>query len=252
MSDLLSRRAVIATGLVAATGAGGALLANRMNLLPPDYGGSILGVGRTLTYASHRLLTAGQPLAREFARTEISRVAPVNGDPPETDAYSGWAANGFAGWRLTVDGLVERPMSLSLDEIRNIPSESHTTLHACEEGWSYIAEWTGLRLSRLLELAGTRPEARYVVFMPYENSSNGVSRVLWNSIDMHDALHPQTLLAYGMNGEALSEGHGAPLRLRLARHMGYKNTKFLSKITVIDDMAAAHDMARRGPWYGGI
>jgi DMSO/TMAO reductase YedYZ molybdopterin-dependent catalytic subunit len=250
MSKLITRRAAMAGGLVAAAGASGTALANRYGLIPPDYSG-ILGVGRTLTYASHRLLTAGQPLAREFDKSEISDVAPVNGDPPETDTYRSWAANGFSDWRLTVDGLVERPMSLSLEELRNLPAESHTLLHACEEGWSYIAQWTGLRLSRLLELAGTRPEARYAVFTPYENSSNGASRVLWNSIDMHDALHPQTMLAYGMNGETLSQGHGAPLRLRLARHMGYKNTKFLSKITLIDDMAAA-DPARRGPWYGGI
>lgn len=252
MSTLFTRRAALTGGIVAAAGAGGSLLAKSMNLIPPDYGGSIYGVGRTLTYASHRLLTIGQPLAREFPRTEISRVAPVNGEPPEAEPYRGWAENGFVDWRLTVDGLVERPLSLSLEELRNLPSETHITLHACEEGWSYIAEWTGLRLSRLLELAGTRPEARYAVFTPYENASNGASRVLWNSIDMHDALHPQTLLAYGMNGETLSLGHGAPLRLRLARHMGYKNTKFLAKITLIDDITLAHDMARRGPWYGGI
>jgi DMSO/TMAO reductase YedYZ molybdopterin-dependent catalytic subunit len=104
----------------------------------------------------------------------------------------------------------------------------------------------------VLDLVGTRPEARYVVFMPFENANNGVSRILWSSIDMAEALHPQTLLAHGMNGEELPAGHGAPVRLRLARQLGYKNTKYLSRITVIDDMDAANDPARRGPWYGGI
>jgi DMSO/TMAO reductase YedYZ molybdopterin-dependent catalytic subunit len=176
----------------------------------------------------------------------------VNGLPPENDMYRGWLSNGFDGWRLTIDGLVARPMSFSLDELKRLRAETHITLHACEEGWSYIAEWTGVRLSHLMELVGTRPEARYVVFMPFENANNGVSRVLWNSVDMADALHPQTLLAYGMNGEELPAGHGAPIRLRLARQLGYKNTKYLYRITVIDDMEAAHDPARRGPWYGGI
>ena len=254
MKDVLTRRRLVAGGVAAAAGASGlgALgLASRYGLIPPDHTG-ILGVGKTLTYATHRLLTSSQALAREFAREQISEVHPVNGLPPETEDYRGWMANGFDGWRLSIDGLVDRPMSLSLAELKQLPMESHITLHACEEGWSYIAEWIGVRLSRVLELVGTRADARYVVFTPYENSNGVVSRVLWNSIDMADALHPQTLLAYGMNGEELPAGHGAPLRLRLARQLGYKNTKFLSRITVIDNMEAAHDNARRGPWYGGI
>ena len=255
MSELLTRRKLVVGGVAAAAGAsglGGAIyFASRYGLIPPDHTG-ILGVGRTLTYASHRLLTSGQSLAREFKRSEISKVHPVNGLPPDNDTYRGWLANDFEDWRLTIDGLVARPMSVSLDELKRLPAEHHITLHACEEGWSYIAEWTGVRLSHVLKLVGTRPEARYVVFTPFENSNNGVSRVLWSSIDMTDALHPQTLLAYGMNGETLPTGHGAPIRLRLARQLGYKNTKYLSRITVIDDMAAANDPARRGPWYGGI
>ena len=255
MSGLLTRRKLVVGGLATAAGAsglGGAVhFAGRYGLIPPDHTG-ILGIGRTLTYASQRLLTSGQALAREFKRSDISKVHPVNGLPPENDMYRGWLANGFDGWRLTIDGLVERPMSLSLEELKRLRAETHITLHACEEGWSYIAEWTGVRLSQLLELAGTRPEARYVVFMPFENANNGVSRVLWNSVDMADALHPQTLLAYGMNGEELPAGHGAPIRLRLVRQLGYKNTKYLYRITVIDNMEAAHDPARRGPWYGGI
>jgi DMSO/TMAO reductase YedYZ molybdopterin-dependent catalytic subunit len=145
-------------------------------------------------------------------------------------------------------------MSLSLDDLKRIPSESHTILHACEEGWSYIAEWTGVRLARVLEMVGTKPEARYVVFagIPNPKQDTHVVRLFWDSIDMHDALHPQTLLAYGMNGEALPAGHGAPLRLRLGRHLGYKNVKFLVRMTVTDDMSKAFDLKRLGPWSGGI
>ena len=143
-------------------------------------------------------------------------------------------------------------MSFTLDELKHLPAESHILLHACEEGWSYIAEWTGVRLAHVLDLVETRPEARYVAFMPFANAnqSTGVVRVLWDTIDMADALHPQTLLAYGMNRQDLPADHGAPMRLRLSRHLGYKNTKYLSKIVVTD----RRDMYRkgRGTWYGGI
>ena len=263
MSGLITRRGLVRAGIATAAGVagiGGAIgLARRSGLIPPDSPG-ILGVGETLTYASQRLLTAGQPLAREFSRGEISKVAPINGLPPESDDYKNWLTNGFSDWRLTVDGLVARPASFSLDALKRMPSETHITLHACEEGWSYIAEWTGVRLSTLLEMVGTKPEARYAVFTPVANmnQSTRVVRVLWDSHDMADALHPQTLLAYRMNGEDLTPGHGAPLRLRVARHFGYKNTKYLTKITLTDSMAkfgkGLGSRAAEGgnTWYGGI
>jgi DMSO/TMAO reductase YedYZ molybdopterin-dependent catalytic subunit len=253
----ITRRTLVTTGLATAAGAagvGGAIkLMDAYGLIPPDHQG-ILGVGKTLSYASQRLLTSGQSLAREFPRSRISKVHPINGLPPEDATYRNWLANGFDGWRLTVDGLVARPASLSLDDLKRMPGESHTILHACEEGWSYIAEWTGVRLSRVLEAVGTKPEARYVVFtgIPNPKQDTRVVRLFWDSIDMQDALHPQTLLAYGMNGEALPAGHGAPLRLRLGRHLGYKNVKYLVRMTVTDDMSKAFDLKRLGPWSGGI
>jgi DMSO/TMAO reductase YedYZ molybdopterin-dependent catalytic subunit len=162
------------------------------------------------------------------------------------------ATTGFKDWRLQVEGLVARPVSFSLDELKRLPAESHIALHACEQGWSYIAEWTGVRLSSVLDLVKTRPEARYVVFVPFANprQTTGEVRVQWDSIDMADALHPQTLLAYGMNGHVLPADFGAPLRLRLGRQLGYKNTKYLSRIVITDRM----DIYRKGPgtWYGGI
>lgn len=255
MSRLLTRRTLVGAGLATAAGAsglGGAVyVANRYGLIPPDHEG-ILGIGETLTYSTQRLLTLGHSLAREFKRSEISKSAPVNGPAPLDEAYRGLRADGFKDWRLDIEGMIARPTSFSLEEIKRLPAENHITLHACEEGWSYIAEWTGVRLSHVLALVETRPEARYVAFIPFANpqQTTGTVRVLWDTIDMDDALHPQTLLAYGMNGEDLPADHGAPVRLRLSRHLGYKNTKYLSKIIVTDRM----DFYRkgRGTWYGGI
>jgi DMSO/TMAO reductase YedYZ molybdopterin-dependent catalytic subunit len=249
------RRRFISAGLSTAASLSGlgaaAYAADRYRLIPPHHTG-IGGAGETLTYASQRLLTSRDSLAREFSRSEISAVAPVNGPHPEGDEYLALLADGFRSWRLSVDGVVEQPMSFSLDDLKGLPAESRILLHACEEGWSYIAEWTGVRLAVLLDLVGVRPEARYVVFEPFPNpnQSRRIVRALWDSIDMADARHPQTLLAYGMNGEALPSDHGAPLRLRLGRHLGYKNTKYLSRIVVTDRT----DLFRpsRGTWYGGI
>lgn len=253
--ESVPRRRFISAGLTTAaslSGLGAAVYAaDRYRLIPPKHTG-IGGIGETLTYASQRLLTSRHSLAREFSRSEISAVAPVNGPHPEDDEYMALLADGFRSWRLSIEGVVERPMSFSLDDLKRLPSDSRILLHACEEGWSYIAEWTGVRLATVLERVGVRPEARYVIFEPFPNpnQSRRIVRALWDSIDMADARHPQTLLAYGMNGEALPTDHGAPLRLRLGRHLGYKNTKYLSRIVVTD----RRDLYRpsRGTWYGGI
>jgi len=231
MSKILSRRSLITTGLSAAAGASGlaaaATLAARYGLIPPDHGG-IYGVGETLTYAAQRILMSQQSLAREFDRSRISKVFPVNGEPPKDDAYQSQLAKGFADWRLDIDGLVARPGSFSLADLKSFPSRTQITHQACEEGWSFIAEWTGVPLSYVLNLAGVLPQAKYVVFFPFDTN--------WDSLDMADALHPQTLLAYGMNGEELPAPHGAPLRLRVARQLGYKSVKYLSSITVTDTL----------------
>jgi DMSO/TMAO reductase YedYZ molybdopterin-dependent catalytic subunit len=253
MSRLLTRRTLVAAGVTAAGASGVAAagyLADRYGLIPPDHDG-LLGIGETLTYASQRLLTSRYSLMREFKRSEISKSAPVNGPAPKDEAYQSLLADGFKRWRLKVEGLVAHPASFSLEELKGLPAESHILLHACEEGWSFIAEWIGVRLSHVLAAVETQPEARYVAFIPFANpSQSGLVRILWDTIDMADALHPQTLLAYGMNGEPLPTDHGAPVRLRLGRHLGYKNTKYLSQIIVTD----RRDYYRkgRGTWYGGI
>ena len=251
MSKFIPRRKFITAGVAGAGLGAAAYLADRYGLIPPDHAG-IIGVGETLTYAAQRLVTSSHSLAREFKRSQISKVAPVNGWHPIDKKYQVLLADGFKDWRLSIEGLVSRPASLSLDDLKRLPAENHILLHACEEGWSYIAEWTGVRLATVLDLVGARAEARYVVFEPFPNPNQArtIVRVLWDSIDMADALHPQTMLAYGMNGEAVPVDHGAPVRLRMGRHLGYKNTKFLSRITVTND----RDFYRkgRGTWYGGI
>jgi DMSO/TMAO reductase YedYZ molybdopterin-dependent catalytic subunit len=255
MSQILARRSFLSAGLATAASASGigaaVYFADRYGLIPPDHAG-IVGVGETLTYAAQRLLTSGHSLAREFKRSDISKVATVNGPHPTDETYLALLADRFKNWRLSVEGLVARPASFSLEELQRLPAESHITLHACEQGWSYIAEWTGVRLATVLDLVGTRPESRYVVFEPFPNPNQGrtVVRSLFESIDMADALHPQTLLAYGMNGEALPADYGAPLRARVARQLGWKNTKYLSRIVITD--RRDYYRKKNGTWYGGI
>lgn len=253
MNSNLSRRKLLKSALGVATGAAAlgvaARLAGRYGLIPPDSGG-IYGVGETLTYAAQRVLMAHHSLAREFRRDQVSAICPVNGDPPEDDIYQSSLAKGFADWRLTVDGLVARPQTLSLADLKVLPQRSQITSQMCEEGWSFIAEWTGVPLSFVLDLAGVQPQAKWVVFFPFDDN--------WDSLDMPDARHSQTLLAYGMNGQDLSAGHGAPLRVRVARQLGYKSVKYLSQITVTDTLKdIGKGLGSISPeigysWYAGI
>lgn len=259
MSNILSRRKLITTGLAAATSASGlgvaAYLASRYGLIPPDHGG-IYGLGETLTYASQRLLISQHSLAREFNRSEISKFAPVVGEPPKDETYERLLATGFAEWRLTVDGLVARPSSFSLEELRRFPSRSQITNHVCEQGWSFIAQWIGVPISYILNVVGALPQAKYVVAFPYDNGDPPQS--WWESIDMVDALHPQTLLAYGMNGPELPIAHGAPVRLKIPRQMGYKSVKYLRRITVTETVknigkgVGGANVEDGYSWYAGI
>lgn len=250
----LSRRKLILGGLATAAGASGlgaaVSLAGRYGLIPPDHGG-LYGVGETLTYASHRLLMATGSTAREFSRRDISQAAPINGRTPPDDLYQPHVERGFTDWRLAIDGLVARPGEFSIAELKDAPSRSQITILGCEEGWSYIAEWTGVPLARVLERVGVLSQARYVAMF-------SLAPGWWGSIDMAEAMHPQTLLAYGMNGADLETGYGAPLRLRVPRQLGYKNIKYLTRLTVTDSMdgigkglgSAAAEVGFS--WYAGI
>lgn len=249
MSSSVSRRKLIAaTGGIAGV-ALAARLADRFGLIPPDWGG-IWGPGETLTYAAQRILTAHHSMAREFKRGDISKVAQVSGDPPRQDFYAQFLRTGFTAWRLKIDGLVARPASLSLAELKRLSSASQITEHICEEGWSYVAEWTGVPLSTVMNLVGVLPAAKYAVFFPFDES--------WDSVDMSDARHPQTLIAYAMNGKDLAPEHGAPVRMKVPRQLGYKSVKFMSQITFTDTLKnIGKGLGSSSPeegysWYAGI
>jgi len=249
----LSRRKLIATGLAATAGATGFVvaskLAERYGLVPPDSGG-IYGPGETLTYAAQRVLTR-HSLAREFSPSQVSKTPFANEVDPLGEEFQRLQHGAFADWRLAVDGLVTRPASFSLAELKSFPRRSHITMIQCEEGWSYIAEWTGAPLSHILGLAGVLPKVRYVVY-------HSIQTDWWESIDMADALHPQTLLAYGMNGGELPIGFGGPLRMRVARQLGYKNVKYITRLTLTDNLKQfGKGLGSASPeggyaWYAGI
>jgi DMSO/TMAO reductase YedYZ molybdopterin-dependent catalytic subunit len=252
MSEL-SRRKLITTGLAATAGVAAlgvaALFAQKYGLIPPDHGG-IYGLGETLTYASQRLLTR-HSLAREFSRSQISKPPFANEIPPLNEAFRRLQAGGFADWRLSVNGMVAQPAAFSLAQLKSYPSSRHVTMLQCEEGWSYIAEWIGVPLSHILQVVEVLPQARYVVYYSIDPD-------WWESIDMADALHPQTFLAYGMNGDDLPVGNGGPLRLRLPRQIGYKNVKFITHLTVTDSLKGfGKGLGSAAPeggyaWYAGI
>jgi DMSO/TMAO reductase YedYZ molybdopterin-dependent catalytic subunit len=266
MSKGLSRRKLITSGLAAGAGAAGlgvaARLADLYGLIPPDHGG-IYGMGETMTYAVQRVLVSRHRMAREYTRSDISKVAPVKGEPPENEIYQRLAAAQFADWRLKIDGLVARPSFFSLAELKQLRSERHIYHQACEEGWSFIAEWIGVPLWYVLNLVGVLPQAKYVVFFGFDTNFDATDphaiKGKWNSIDMADASHPQTLLAYGMNGQdSLPPGHGAPIRVRVPRQLGGKSTKYLSWITLTDSVKdigkgwGAGGVERGFSWYAGI
>jgi len=241
-----SRRKLITTGLAATAGASGlavaARLADRYGLIPPDYGG-LYGPGTTLTYASHRLLTR-HSLAREFPRSQISKAPFAKLRPFKSEVFDRLRAGGFVDYRLEVEGMVARPVSFSLSELKSFPSRTQITQLVCEEGWSFIAEWTGVPLFNVLSAVKTLPQARYVVYYSLQPR-------WWHSIDMADALHPQTLLVYGMNGDELPMGHGGPLRLQVARQLGYKSVKFIYRLIVTDSLKQFNKQGDYS-WYAGI
>ena len=249
----ISRRKFVTTGLAVAAGASGlavaAGLAKRYGLVPPDSSG-IYGPGETLTYAAQRLITT-HSLAREFPRSMISKTPFANELAPFNDAFKKQQARGFSDWRFAVDGMVARPTSFSVPDLKALPVSSQITEVVCEEGWSYVAEWIGTPLHEVMNACGVLPQAKYVVYFSIEPD-------WWESIDMADALHPQTLLTYGMNDGELPVGFGGPLRLRVPRQLGYKSVKFITKLTFTDSLKGfGKGLGSASPeagysWYAGI
>jgi DMSO/TMAO reductase YedYZ molybdopterin-dependent catalytic subunit len=252
MSDT-SRRKFITAGLAVAAGASGiavaAKVARHHGLIPPD-GGGFYGPGETLTYAAQRLL-GRHSMAREFPRSQVSEKPFANEVDPLGDEFKRLQAASFVDWRVTVDGMAARPAAFSLAELRSFPSSTQTTMIGCEEGWTYIAEWTGVPLSHILDRVGALPQVRYVVYRSIQSD-------WWESIDMADALHPQTLLALGMNGSELPVPFGGPVRVRVPRQLGYKNVKYINHLTLTDNLkpfgkgrgGASPDAGYA--WYAGI
>ncbi|MEO7027114.1 MAG: molybdopterin-binding protein [Caulobacteraceae bacterium] len=255
--SLFSRRSLIGAGAAG----GGLMLAACDRLASAPTAQSFFRASEAPTLAAQRLLLAGQPLAREYRADQVSPIFKVNGtSQPGDPAYKAHADAKFADWRLAVDGLVRRPSQFSLAQLRAMPARSQITRHDCVEGWSAIGGWTGVPLAHLLRLVGLMPNARYVVFRcadDLDNSTDG-SGQYYESLDLFDAFHPQTILAYAMNGAPLSIGHGAPLRLRVERQLGYKHAKYVMRIQLadrLDTLRGGHGgyWEDRGyAWYGGI
>jgi DMSO/TMAO reductase YedYZ molybdopterin-dependent catalytic subunit len=248
-----SRRKLITTGIAATAGvaglAGAVRLSKRAGLIPPDCRG-VYGAGETMDYAVQRLLTR-HSLAREFPRSMISKTPFANEVAPPNDAFKRLQAGGFSDWRLSVDGMVARPGSFSLADLKSLPMRSQITEVVCEEGWSYVAEWIGTPVFEVLNEVGFLPQARYVVIFSHE-------KFVWDSIDMADAMHPQTLLAWGMNDGDLPVPFGGPLRMRVPRQLGYKSVKYITHLTVTDSMKNfGKGLGSVSPefgyaWYAGI
>ena len=217
-----------------------------------------LSLGETASRSAQRWLIGDrQSLAPEFTRADVSPIFRVNGSArPSAPDYAGDVANGFANWTLVIDGLVTTPLALTLAALRAAPSRTQITRHDCVEGWSAIAQWTGVPLGLLLRRAGLSNRAKYNVF---HCADDLLGKPYYESIDLVDAFHPQTILAHTMNGVPLSIGHGAPLRLRVERQLGYKQAKYVMHIQAVDSLAGIH--AGKGgfwednhdyQWYAGI
>jgi DMSO/TMAO reductase YedYZ molybdopterin-dependent catalytic subunit len=198
----------------------------------------VLRTHETLSRGVHKLLGSRPSMAQEFTEADLSPFFRSNGTSmPEGEEYQALAKNGFADWQLEVGGLVEKPAKLALAELRAMPRRTQITRHDCVEGRA-IGKWTGVPLSNVLALVRPRPSARYVVFYCADAMSRGLTpEYYYESIDMDDAMHPQTLLAYGLNGKNLPIANGAPIRLRVERQLGYKHAKYVMRIELVESFA---------------
>jgi DMSO/TMAO reductase YedYZ molybdopterin-dependent catalytic subunit len=253
-SGLITRRGALIAGAAAV---GGVILTRRFPKILPPTCGNVLRAGDAFTYGVHRALLSDGALAREYRPEDITSF-PATGtfDPavstkPElkelSDQYRRLRDGAFSDWRLDVDGAVAKPRAFSLADLKQFTPRTQITRHTCEEGWTAIGQWTGVPLSAVLAAVGALPSARFLMFRSYDDWAD--------SIDMSDAMHPQTILAYQMNGRALPIPHGAPVRLRVERQIGYKSMKFLKSITLVDKFDDGGDngnIQNGWAWYNGI
>ncbi|WP_298812697.1 molybdopterin-dependent oxidoreductase [uncultured Sphingomonas sp.] len=226
---MIRRRTLIAGG------GAGLLLSGCDRVIAQPQVRDIIFKGEDMHRALQRALMNRDALAPEFTSDQRSPYFRTNGTrDPGTAAYNALRSGRFADWRLQVDGLVARPLSLSLSDLGQMPQRAQITRHDCVEGWSAIGKWQGPRLGDVLKQAGVRDAARYVVFTCADLYGGAP---YYESVDMVDAFHPQTILAWALNDRFLDVGHGAPCRLRVERHLGYKHAKYLMKITAVDSLA---------------
>ncbi|MBI3810988.1 MAG: molybdopterin-dependent oxidoreductase [Nitrospirae bacterium] len=241
----------------AAQAAGLIFLAGCDKLSQSEWFPRLLGSAEGLTQRVQRMVTPRKAMAREYNEADRSVVFPTNGnvDPANPD-YQALARNDFADWKLTVSGLVERPAEFSLSDLRHLPFRTQITRHDCVEGWSAIAKWKGVPLKELLDRVRPLPSARYVVFYCADPDETG--QTYYESIDFEDANHPQTILAYEINGQVLPIAHGAPIRLRLERQLGYKMAKYVMRIELVESFKTigggngGYWEDQGYEWYAGI
>ena len=248
---MIGRRRFIATGM------SGLLLGGCDRLNNNAQFRGVLRSAEKLTMASQRLISPRDALAREFGEADLSPIFRSNGTAmPGTPEYAKHLAENFANWRLTVDGLVAKPLSIPIQTLRSLPRRTQITRHDCVEGWSAIGKWHGVQLSRILNTAGLSTRARYIVFHCADRFGD---KPYYESIDLVDAFHPQTILAWGMNGHLLPVRNGAPLRLRVERQLGYKHAKYIQRIEAVASLAGIYG-GKGGywednadyEWYAGI
>jgi len=248
---MINRRRFIATG------ASGLMLGGCDRLNNSAGFRNVLRSAETLTMNTQRLIVPRDALAHEFGEADLSPVFRSNGTAmPGTSEYAQQLKENFINWRLAVDGLVARPLSIPLAVLRSIPHRVQITRHDCVEGWSAIGKWHGLELSRILDAAALSTRAKYIVFHCADRFGD---KPYYESIDLVDAFHPQTIIAWGMNGQLLTVPHGAPLRLRVERQLGYKSAKYVQRIQAVESLA--HIYGGKGgywednadyEWYAGI
>lgn len=257
-----TRRAAIIAGF----GGAGALIWNVNNLTLNPRVSSVFRAVEDWTRMSQRVLLRPGQLAREYSVADISPIFKPNGTfNPGGEEYDAHVAQNFVNWRLKIGGLVQHPMALSMAELRQLPSRTQITRHDCVEGWTAIGMWTGVQLGLLLKAAGLARGARYAVFHCADNLSGEPAKggeqspgQYYESIDLVDAFHPQTLIAYNLNGKPLGVPNGAPLRLRVERQLGYKHAKYLQRIEITDSFRniaggyGGYWEDRGYEWYAGI
>lgn len=245
MPSKINRRKILHGALLGSAATGVALAAAKFPLPIRN----VYDLADAINYGLHDLLLAGQPLAREYDRAEVALNFPTSGvTSPRDERYKEMLANNFEDWSLTVDGMVSKPLKLSLAELRSLNSQTQVTLHTCDEGWSAIGEWTGVPLAHLLQTAEVKPGAKYVVFHCMDTQSDG--NLYYESLDLFAASHPQTILAYELNGNPVPERNGAPLRLRIETQIGYKHAKFVERVEVVDSLLDIGE--GRGGWWEDV